>query len=246
MFYEDRQNQGTIPDIGDYVDPEPEDFYEIKAGGMGLDLGVTAEMDINIPIAGGLFEGPEKLRVGLSLTDLGKVRFDERVGRFAADDVLEWQGFTFDDEVIEEDFDGDRGDYLESVLTDSIGTEIYGSFAPEESESLDRPLPSRLNLGAQLVMKKLSVAVDLGRGFHTQGVNSRRLSVATGVEYRFFGFLPLRAGMHMGGKTSTSYSAGLGLEFRNFEFSFAASTVRTSSRFGAYGAGAWSGLVFKF
>lgn len=245
-FYEARQSQGTVPDIGDYVDPVAEDFYEIKAGGFGLDLGVTAEMDLNLPLAGGLFEGPEKLRVGLSLTDLGTIKFDDRAERFAADDLLEWQGFTLDDEVIENEFDGDRGEYLESVLVDSIGTEVYGSFAPEGSGTLKRPLPSRLNLGGQLVMNRLSVALDFGRGFHTQGVNSRQVSMSTGVEYRLFGFLPLRAGMQTGGGTSTNYSGGIGLEFRNFEFSFAASTARKGARKGSYGAGAWSGLVFKF
>jgi len=245
-FYQDRLGQDQVPDIADYVDPKAEDFYKIKTAGWGVDLGGTVEMDIQIPIAGALFEGPERLRVGLSLTDVGRINFKERAGRFSADDMLEWEGFTFDDEVIDNEFNGNRDEYLESVLIDSVGAEIYGSFAPEDIESLSRPLPSRLNLGAQLIMNKLSMSVDFGRGFHSQGVNSRRLSFETGVEYRLIGVIPLRVGMRTGGVASTAYSAGIGLELRNFEFSLAASSVRSSANRGSYGGAAWSGLVFKF
>ncbi|MDZ7715484.1 MAG: DUF5723 family protein [Balneolaceae bacterium] len=245
-FYNDRQAMNKVPDIDNYIDPKGEDLYEVKAAGWGFDLGGTVEMDISMPLLGNLFKGKEKLRVGLSLTDIGRVSFKDKVGKFKADDILEWEGFEFDKQTIEDEFNGDREAYMESVLTDSIAAEIYGSFAPQNVEKISRPLPSRMNFGAQLVMNRLSLSLDLGKGFVEKGINSRRLSMSTGIEYRLFGFLPFRAGMRTGGLGSTSYSAGFGLELKNVDFSFAASTVANSENRGAGVGAAWSGIVLRF
>lgn len=246
-YYQDRQSMNEPPDLGDYIEePDPADFYDIKASGWGFDLGGTIEMDIDVPFIGAAFRGPEKLRVGLSLTDIGQVSFTEKVGRFAADDVLEWRGFALDQETIDQEFDGDRKAYLESVLTDSIATEIYGSFAPRQIDRITRALPSMVNFGAQLIMRKLSFSIDLSKGFVEQGTNSKRFSFSTGIEYKLLGFMPFRAGMRTGGISSTAYSAGWGLEFKNFEFSFAASTVPKSLNYGSSAGVAWSGFLFRF
>ena len=245
-FYNDRQSMDKIPDIGDYLDPKGGDVYQVKASGWGFDLGGTVELDFAMPLLGSVFKGKEKLRVGLSLTDIGKISFKDKVGKFKADDVLEWEGFEFDEDTIDEEFDGDRDAYMESVLTDSIAAEIYGSFAPQNIEKIVRPLPTRVNFGAQLVMNRLSLSMDLGKGFVENGINSRRLSLSTGIEYRLFGFLPFRGGMRTGGQASTSYSAGFGVELKNFDFSFAASTVINSENRGSAAGAAWSGIVLRF
>jgi hypothetical protein len=150
QFYEDRQTQQDTPDISDYVDPAPEDFYGINATGYGLDLGGTIEMDLNLPVLGAFFKGPEHLTVGLSLTDLGSLSFDQKVDRFKADDVLDWKGFNFDQNEIDKKYNGNRDDYVNHVLQDSIATEIYGSFSPQGVASLNRILPTMLNFGSQL------------------------------------------------------------------------------------------------
>ncbi len=246
-YYQDRQSMSEPPDLGGYIEePDHTDFYDIKASGWGFDLGGTIEMDIDVPFIGAAFRGPEKLRVGLSLTDIGQVSFTEKVGRFAADDVLEWEGFDLDQEKIDNEFNGDREAYLESVLTDSIATEIYGSFAPQQIDRITRALPSMVNFGAQLIMRKLSLSVDLSKGFVEQGTNSKRFAFSTGIEYKLLGFMPFRAGMRTGGLSSTAYSAGWGLEFKNFDFSFAASTVPKSLNYGSSAGVAWSGFLFRF
>lgn len=245
-FYTERQNSGSVPDINNYVEPQPSDLFQPSATGMGLDLGATAEMELNLPVLGSFFRGPEILRVGASLTDLGKVSFNDDVGRFVANDVVEWRGFDIDEERIDEEFDGDRGKYFEHVLVDSIATEIYGSFAPDEADAISRSLPSMMNLGGQLVMNNLSVSLDFGKGFVESGTNSRRVSASAGAEYKLAGIIPIRVGVRTGGYSSTSYSAGTGLELRNFEFSLGATTVRNSSAYGTSAGAAFSGLVFRF
>ncbi|MFH5831907.1 DUF5723 family protein [Halalkalibaculum sp. DA384] len=245
-YYNDRQNSSQNPELGDYVEPAASDFYEIKGTGFGLDLGVTAQMDVEVPIIGAVSSGAERLRVGLSLTDLGSVSFDNQFGRFAADDLLVWNGFEIDQERIDNEFNGDEGEYYNHVLADSIGSDIYGGFAPTGVASITKSLPSMLNFGAQLTMNKLSLSMDLGTGFVDRGINSKRASMTAGIEYRLLGFLPLRVGMRTGGYSSTSYSAGIGLAFNSFEFNVAASSVPNSMSNGTNLGAAWSGLVFRF
>lgn len=245
-YTEARTQQGTTPDIGDYVDPAGEDFYSTTSLSVGADLGATLEMDVNIPVVGSFFSGPQKLRVGLSVTDLGKVIFADEVGRFTADDVLEWRGLELDQQRIDEEFNGDRDEYINHVLQDSIATNLYGSFQYREGSTIERALPTKINFGAHLMLGKLSVMTDLSKGFYDLGSSSRRVSMSLGAEYRFFGFLPLRVGMRTGGYSSTAFSAGTGLEFRNFEFSLAGSMVAKSYNYG-WGAGmAWSGIIIRF
>jgi hypothetical protein len=245
-YYNARQTQDETPEFGDYVDPVAEDFYGIKASGLGVDLGGTIEMDLNLPGIGAFFRGPEHLQVGLSITDLGGLSFTENIARFEADDEFVWRGFDFDEERIDEEFDGDRNEYINHVLQDSIANEIYGSYAPQDISKITRTLPARINFGSRLTLNKLSVSLDFASGFNHTGTNSKRLTMSTGVEYDLLGFLPLRVGVRTGGYSSTSYSAGFGLDFRNLEFSFAASNVPNSAQNGTNYGVAWSGLVLRF
>ncbi|HKK44300.1 MAG TPA: DUF5723 family protein [Balneolaceae bacterium] len=246
QFYQDRQKQQKTPDINNYVDPAGKDFYGLNATGVGLDLGGTMEMDLEVPVIGAFFKGPEHLTVGLSLTDLGSLSFNQEVGRFKASDVFDWKGFKFDKQEINQKYNGDTQEYVNHVLKDSIANNIYGSFTPQGISSLKRNLPTMVNVGGRLQLNKLSVSLDLMRGFNYEGTNSQRAAMSAGLEYNLFGFLPLRAGLRTGGYSSTSYSAGFGLEFRNFEFSVAASTVANSANNGSNVGAAWSGLVLKF
>ncbi|HEX6982156.1 MAG TPA: DUF5723 family protein [Balneolaceae bacterium] len=244
-YYQVRESQSKVPVIEDYVEIVPEDMYGVKTSGWGLDLGAVVEMDVNIPVLGALFKGAEHLQVGLSLTDLGSLTFTENAGAFVADKNLIWRGFNFDQETIDEEYNGDRGEYISHVLEDSIMTGIYNSFVPQKNVENKRFLPTMLHFGTRLILSKLSISVDLTRGFSNEGVNTQKMALSTGIEYDLFGFFPLRVGMRTGGYSSTSYSAGVGLEFRNFEFSIAASTVNTLAKNGSAGM-AWSGLILKF
>ncbi|MDX1636945.1 MAG: DUF5723 family protein [Balneolaceae bacterium] len=245
-YYNDRLDQTQDPVLGDYVEPEGTDFYDVKGSGFGLDLGVTAQMEFDLPVVGPFFRGPERLRVGASLTDLGSITYDNQFGQFTADDELVWSGFELDQDRIDNEFNGDENAYYEYVLEDSIGTDMYGGFAPTDKQSVTKSLPSMFNFGAQLTMNKLSVSVDLGTGFVDRSINTKRVSLATGVEYRLLGFIPLRVGMRNGGHSSTSYSAGIGIALNSFELSVAASSVANSSQHGSNVGAALSGLVFRF
>jgi hypothetical protein len=240
QYHHDRNTAGTEIKLEDYLDPPARDFYEFQAVGMGIDLGATIEMNT------ALFQRENTLRLAISLTDLGVVRFDDRSGVFSASGIIDWHGFDHDSEVINQEFDGDSGAYYESVLIDSIGTDTYGNFTPQQGETISRSLPTSIHAGAHFVTGRFGLMMDMGKGFNNRGINSRRLYVALGTEYRLFGFLPIRLGAKTGGFSSMSVHAGTGLEFKNLEFSLSASTVPKSGSYGSAAGVAWSGLVLHF
>lgn len=242
------QQAGTDPALGDYVDLDSGDFSGISGVSLGIDFGATLEMNIDdISFFNRrFFDGEKKLRVGLSVTDLGSLNFNDQPRTFSATDDFIWQGFNYDSDVIEEEFDGDEDKYFESVLTDSIGNDIYANFRVDESSGFRKSLPSMINFGSQIMLGKFSMMMDLGAGFNTAGTNSKKLSFALGSEYRFFDIWPVRLGLRTGGYSSTAYHIGTGIELRNFEFSLgAATTSNTASRGNSLGF-AWSGFVAHF
>lgn len=235
------------PEIGDYLEPEAGDFAGVQTTGIGFDIGATAIMNADfIPIPKwGPFRGDRQLSVGLSITDIGKLNFKD-ASQFSNQDVVFYDGFNYDTEMIDEEFDGDFGAYSESVLKDSIGVERYLDFSKDGNASVSRALPTTLNLGTHLKMGRFGLMLDVGAGFNNTGVNSKRAYMALGTEYKLFGFWPLRMGVRTGGYSNATYHFGTGLEFRNFEFSFGAASSASSKENGAGISTAFSGLMFHF
>ncbi len=246
--YNSQNKNGGDSSFSDYSKPTGNDFTTFKGTSVGLDFGATLEMDINSISAFdfGFFRGEKKLRVGLSLTDLGSVSINDRARSFIADDNLLWRGIEYDKNLIEDEFDGEDERYFESVLRDSIGSEVYGNFTTRNHSKFSRSLPAMLNVGSQLKLGKFGIMMDLGTGFIENGTNSRRSHLAMGTEYRVINRIPVRFGFRTGVHSSTTYHAGTGIELRNFEFSFGAATSASSGNNGAGIGAAWSGLVIHF
>ncbi|MFV1885108.1 MAG: DUF5723 family protein [Balneola sp.] len=226
------------------LDPDAEldqflDYDGSDAGtlgsGFGVDLGVTAELDVSLPALG--FLGKRQiLRVAMSITDLGSVNYDSNPTRITASGLVNIDGNI-----------GDKspGDYF-SDLGDSLSNDVYGGFTSESASARKYELPGMYNFGAALTLGKLTTTLDYGFGFNDIGTNSKRSALTLGAEYRFLNFIPVRVGTRMGGYSGAAYSAGFGLDLRFFEFTFAASTVANSANNGSSAAVAWSGLVFRF
>ena len=246
--YNSQRQNGGSPEIGDFIEPSADDFTGFKGTSVGVDLGATLEMDIDeISFFDfGFFRGEKKLRVGLSLTDLGSVKINDRTRSFSAGENFTWNGINYDQQTVDEQFDGDDGSYFESILRDSVGNDVYANFLTQEHSGFSRGLPTMLNFGSHLLLGKFSVMFDIGTGFTETGTNSKKMHLAMGTEYRVINRIPLRVGFRTGGYSSTTYHAGTGLEFRNFEFSIGAATTANSKQYGAAIGSAWSGLVIHF
>ena len=246
--YQRQRDIGNNPPIEDFVEINSSDFSSVKGTSLGLDLGVTLVMDIDHLdyFDFGMFRGDKKLILGASLTDFGALNFKRDARTVSAADDFTWRGFTYDRELIASEFDGDTNKYFESVLKDSIGTDIYANISTEDKSGFRVGLPTMMNFGSHLLLGRFGLMLDVGKGFVERGNNSNRMHMTIGAEYRFFDFLPLRTGVRMGGYSSRSYHIGTGLEFRNFEFSVAIASTNSSEKNGGSLGFAWSGLAVHF
>jgi hypothetical protein len=235
------------PDISEYVEPAANDVAGLQSTGIGFDVGATLVMDADfVPIPNwGPFRGPRTFSVGVSVTDIGKLAVTEG-SRFRSSGTITFNGFSYDAALIEDQFDGDFGTYTESVIRDSIGTDQYLGFEREGSETINRGLPTTVNLGTHLRMGHFGLMMDIGKGLNDRGINSTNLYTALGMEYRLFGFWPWRVGIRTGGYSDATYHFGTGLEFRNFEFSLGVASSASSKENGASLSTAFTGLVLHF
>lgn len=236
--YEQAYNQNSDAEFGDYVEPgdAANDLGGPQATGFGMDLGLTAQMDVSsLPIP--LFMNKtKKLRVSLSVTDLGTLNFDDDASNVYADGSFTYSGAGDDDQF----------DTFFENLSDSLQNDVYGRFNSEKISGIEYSLPTMFNFGSSLEMGNLLLAVDYGVGFNNNGINSDRSTLSLGAQYKALGFIPIRVGTRLGGYSSTSFSAGFGLDFNNFEFSVGAASVANSANYGTSLGMAWSGLVIRF
>lgn len=235
QYRSDSQNEGFTGGLGDYINPDADNFTTVQGSGFAVDLGGTIEMDLTGPLAQAFswIGGDKSLRVGFSMTDLGSVTYNNDVGSFTGNDTFTWEG-------------ADLQDGFDDALSDSIRNDIYLNYNADSEDEIVEKLPSKVNLGGHLQLGKLAFALDFSKGVNNQGMNSKRLAMGFGAEYKLLNFIPLRAGYRTGGLTSSSITFGTGIELRNFEFTVAGLTVPNSANHGSGIGGAWSGLVFRF
>lgn len=219
--------------LDDYLDYSGSDLGTLGSG-FGLDLGVTAELDVSIP-ALGLLGKRQVLRLSMAMTDLGSITYDSSPSEITASDV-----YVFDANV----GDSTIGDYFDAV-SDSLENDVYGGFSALAIGDNKYDLPGMYHFGAALTLGKLTTTLDYGVGFNDVGRNIEGSSLTLGLEYRLLNFIPLRFGTRYGGD-DTAYSFGAGLDFRFFDFTFGAMTIDGESSSGTEIAFAWSGLVIRF
>ena len=123
---------------------------------------------------------------------------------------------------------------------------LENPFEPGERDSLDRalkgelregapfttPLPATVRLGASMELQKYAWFRSLVSGEMTVGVEYSQGLVrvpggtvnprgSVGVEYRPWGFLPLRSGVSFGGSDGVNLAVGLGFHSSAFDFDLA-------------------------
>jgi hypothetical protein len=168
--------------------------------GAGLDLGVVGEV-------------AEFVYVGLSMTDIGRMRWSENIVESYADTTL----------VVDDPLLGDQRDAIERVVKGER----------REGRPFDTPLPTALRMGVSVDLGRmiesfgqgLLVAADYHQGI-APGVRSIQTPRASlGVEYRPMAWLPLRTGISFGGTDGTNVAMGFGVELGGFDFSLASENV---------------------
>jgi Family of unknown function (DUF5723) len=188
------QYQSHIPD-SNYVS----NIMKPAGTGLGFDFGLSAE----------LFQA---FRVGLSITDIGKVTWDQNnqaivgTGQFAVSD------FNSQDSV-KNAFKGEKRD----------------------TTSFTSSLPTALHIGASLQLDQaafityfpgqLLLAVDLHFGFNEEPGNTKIPRFALGAEYRPINAIPIRTGISIGGRERFQWSLGLGINTPVWDLDFATESI---------------------
>jgi hypothetical protein len=172
-------------------------FPDPVGKGTGFDIGLS----------GKLING---VRVGLSITDIGKITWDKNV-------IESYGGGAINI----------TGDF--SNLKDTLKSIVKGKTRP--GEAFDTDLPTALRLGfvteasdipfLKFLPGKLILAFDYLQGFNESLGNTTKPRFSLGTEYRVFPVLPLRTGLAFGGGDKMQWAFGFGLDLHYFSLDFA-------------------------
>lgn len=173
-------------------------FPHPSGTGFGVDVGTSAKLN-------------DVLLVGLSVTDIGSLRWSGNLNGYTADTTL----------IIDDPLDESQRSAVENALE---GRQYQpGSFSAS--------LPTTLRIGMAVEAHKLDFFAWMGGGLllafdYTQGlVNSTRSTttprVSAGFEYSPWSWLPLRSGISFGGTDGMNVGLGLGILLGTFEMELA-------------------------
>jgi Family of unknown function (DUF5723) len=161
------------------------EFLGKPAGrGLGFDIGVSGEVF-------------EALRVGISLTDIGKMTWSQSTKAIDGSG-----GFTISD----------------ITQQDSLKNAFKGE--KHDTSSFKTSLPTALHIGGALQVDKapfvshfpgqLLVAADLNVGFNNEPGNTTTPRFSLGTEYRPVEAFPIRTGISIGGRERFEWAFGFG------------------------------------
>lgn len=235
------------PDLANFIDDPFSDIGDVGGYGFGMNLGVRMKADLppGFLDLGFFGKGARTLDLGLALIDLGSAKYGDDAARFTHSDVLEWRGINIDDRWVDNEFEGNVDDYVDFALSDSLGSDTYLSYDADPSSSYSINLPTRLAFSSQLTAGRAATHLNLTKGFNTTGLNSRRLVLNIGLEYRIPRWLPLRAGLRTGGSYGTRLDTGFGIMTKSFELDLAIATGISAEQHGNW-TGISLGSRFKF
>ena len=164
-------------------------FPAPAGSGLGIDIGCSASVN-------------EFLRAGISVTDIGSLRWDGDVrevygqGRLHLDDPTS------------------------SAQRDSLENAVTGKTRPGEAFTVGLPTTLRLGVEVELdsvrwlkkfLVGEMTVACDFRQGFSDYPGSSRVGRLSLGLEYRPWRFFPIRTGVAFGGADHFNFALGFGL-----------------------------------
>ena len=162
------------------------DFISKPAGtGMGLDIGISGEVF-------------QAFRIGVSITDIGKVTWNQNT------------------KVVAENGSFSISDYQQE---DSLKNAFKGQ--TRDTTSFKTSLPTALHIGGAFQVDKaafisyfpgqLLVAADFNVGFNNEPGNTTLPRFSVGTEYRPVDVFPIRTGISIGGREGFYWSVGIGI-----------------------------------
>lgn len=168
----------------------------VAGQGTGFDLGVS----------GGTESG---LTFAISLTDIGKVNWEQNIEERYADTTL----------VVEDPRDVENGSAIRGALNGKTRSgELFSTSLPTMFRA---GVAARIDKFVEWIPGEFTLAADFNQGLADGPGISRRGRFSTGAEWKPFSFIPIRSGVSFGGIDGMNYAFGFGLHFGFFELDLA-------------------------
>lgn len=167
-------------------------FPEPAGSGLGIDLGLAASFG-------------NDWRLSVSLTDIGKIKWDKNAAQFTA------AGNVYIDDLSSE------------AQRDSLKDKFVGK--SKKIDSFETSLPTVLRFGAaKYFSKDLLATIDYNIGFNDMPGNSTKGRFSFGAEWKPMDWIPyIRTGFSFGGLYGFGWGAGLGFDIDWLEINVATS-----------------------
>jgi hypothetical protein len=171
--------------------------------GIGIDFGMAGDLT-------------EFLRFGISVTDIGSMQWTRNVEEVIADSSI----------IVDDPLDGEQRDGVEDAVNGRS----------QDGEAFGTSLPTTLRIGVAIELHKvpffkkfvygeMTLACDYNQGFARTMRSTRNPRLSVGMEYRPWGFLPLRSGLSFGGTDHFNVALGFGLHLGPFELDLASENM---------------------
>ncbi|MBI5473762.1 MAG: hypothetical protein HY961_15600 [Ignavibacteriae bacterium] len=178
------------------------DFFQTSAGyGVGLDVGFTASLS-------------ENLTFGLSVTDIGSIRWTREIEEMSLDSTVT----TADPSVLTN---------VRSLANSTRnGRRSIGEFSTRLPGLVRFGLAARIDrlLGAGN-HDELLAAIEYSQGIGASAPLKGQPRISFGVEYKPTSWLPIRGGLAVTGSSSAHVALGLGLIFRSMRLDIATEDI---------------------
>ena len=171
--------------------------------------------------------------VSVSVTDLGMIRWSQDAQMISDDDTFRFDGFELDIDRLQNEFDGEVGEYVEHQA-DSLARATYEDVDRKRASFSTHP-PTALHVGSTWVTDQLTLAGGASMGLRgTAGAVRAAPTAHLGGEYRL-GPIPLRMGVQVGGAQAVTLAGGLGVRAGGYRFDLGVSGTPSTSTLGQGG-----------
>ncbi|MBI5474490.1 MAG: hypothetical protein HY961_19300 [Ignavibacteriae bacterium] len=204
---EDGTLTGHVSYQSTFAGKDPNNGFSIGVFGMPV-AGQGTGFDLGL--AGGTTSG---LTFGISITDIGKVNWEQNIELRSADTSL----------VVDDPQQVSDGDAIRHAMEGKT----------KKGEEFSTNLPTTLRFGVAMQVEKfvdwvpgeLVFGLDFNQGLVDGPGSTTKGRISTGIEWKLLKFLPIRSGVSFGGTDRMNYAFGFGINLGFFDLDFASENM---------------------
>lgn len=212
--------------------------------GIGMDFGLTYLIPLGnkLPSINNSNETIDRsIRIGFSLNDIGFVRYtDDLLQLSTPRDTL---AITQQQSAAQSMFIGANGQYISYFDSANRLPNPLLSGRVTSQNNYTALLPSSINAGILLDIKRIKLMGDLTLGLRNTAFTNTKLALHLGLEAHPHPNIPIRTGARLAAGIPTHLSMGTGIETQHWDFNVGAQILFRSETFTTdFGGGAFAGI----